>query len=171
MYLLRRFSTAPKPKVLILAGPTGSGKTALSLPLAMKLNGEIISADSVQVVQGLDIGSDKIRVRQRKNIPHHMIDVVPFDVNFNANLYYDMAMEICNDIISRGKTPIFVGACAFYLSWILYGRPVTSVNVYSNQEFRKKIDAEMYNFSKSLDNSLTPIEMWDKLYAYLDFNF
>ncbi|GMH33877.1 hypothetical protein BSKO_01711 [Bryopsis sp. KO-2023] len=113
------------PKVLIVTGPTGVGKTDLSLTLAEQLNGEIISADSVQVYRGLDVGSDKIPVEQRRGIVHHMIDVLDRHEEFSAGLFYDKARQLTEEILERGHTPIVVGGTGFYLKWFTYGKPAT----------------------------------------------
>lgn len=114
-----------KPKVLVITGPTAVGKTAISLTLAERLNGEIISADSVQVYKALDIGSDKISVAERRNIPHHLLDVFDPKDEFSAGQFYSLARAATADILSRGKTPIVVGGTGFYLRWYILGKPST----------------------------------------------
>lgn len=110
-------------KVIILAGPTGAGKTAFSLQLAEKIGGEIISADSMQVYRGMDIGTAKATVKEREQIPHHLIDVRNITDLFNVKDFYEEALEACHDIIRRGKTPIIVGGTGFYIHALLYGPP------------------------------------------------
>eukprot|EP01025_Chloroclados_australasicus_P043811 TRINITY_DN47002_c0_g1_i1.p1 TRINITY_DN47002_c0_g1~~TRINITY_DN47002_c0_g1_i1.p1 ORF type:complete len:563 (+),score=64.20 TRINITY_DN47002_c0_g1_i1:94-1689(+) len=114
-----------KPKVVILTGPTGVGKTDTSLRLAELLNAEIISADSVQVYRGLNIGSDKIEEDKRQQIRHHLIDVLEPDQEFSAAQFYEMAREVTEDIIQRGKTPLIVGGTGFYLRMYMYRKPET----------------------------------------------
>lgn len=107
-------------KIIVICGPTGSGKTALSVELALKYGGEIVSADSVAIYKGLDVGSAKPTVEERKGVVHHMIDVVtPFD-EFSVSDYEKMALPIVEDILSRGKLPIICGGTGFYVNSILY---------------------------------------------------
>lgn len=120
-------STVPAstPRVLVLTGPTAVGKTQLSLALAERLDGEVVSADSVQVYKGLDIGSDKITVSERRGVPHHLLDILPADAEFSAGFFYDAARAAIQDIVQRGKFPIVVGGTGLYLRWLVQGRPQT----------------------------------------------
>jgi tRNA dimethylallyltransferase len=118
-------ASSPLPKVLVLAGPTASGKTALSLALAHALHGEVVSADSVQVYTGLDVGSAKLPLAERQGVRHHLLDVVPPTVEFSAAHWLDAALEAVTDCVSRGRTPIVVGGAGFYLRWLTAGRPPT----------------------------------------------
>lgn len=107
-------------KIIVICGPTASSKTALSVALAKKLDGEIISADSMNVYKGLDVGTAKPTIDEREGIPHYLIDVVgPFET-FSVGDYKDLARPIVNDILSRGKTPIICGGTGFYVNSILY---------------------------------------------------
>lgn len=110
---------ALKPFV-ILTGPTAVGKTKLSLMMAEKIGGEIISADSMQVYRGMDIGSAKISREQMKGIPHHLIDVLDPDEEFNVYRFQQMAREAIEGIYERGKIPIVVGGTGFYIQALLY---------------------------------------------------
>ena len=92
-----------KPKVVVIAGPTASGKTSLSVQLALALNGEIINADSMQVYRGMDIGTAKPTPQEQKGIPHYLIDVVNPNEEFNASIYRSLALPLVTDIVSRGK--------------------------------------------------------------------
>lgn len=114
-----------RQKVLVLTGPTAVGKTKISIELARRLNGEIISADSVQVYKGLDIGSDKISWSERQGIPHHLIDVLLPGDDFSAGDFYVRARAATEDVLSRGKVPIVVGGTGFYLRWYTMGKPST----------------------------------------------
>ncbi|KAL4419077.1 hypothetical protein ABPG77_002218 [Micractinium sp. CCAP 211/92] len=116
-----------RPKVLILTGPTAVGKTKASLALAAELGGEIISADSVQVYRGLDIGSDKIRPEERQGISHHLLDVLDPSEDFSAGDFFVAARRAAEDILQRGKVPIVVGGTGFYLRWFIHGKPNTPV--------------------------------------------
>lgn len=109
--------------IIVLSGPTGVGKTKVSLDIAEKLNGEIISADSVQVYRGMDIGTAKVSLKDRKRIPHHLIDVCDITEPFNVVHFYEAAKRIIEDIFSRNKVPIIVGGTGFYIHTLLYGPP------------------------------------------------
>ncbi|WP_194190436.1 tRNA (adenosine(37)-N6)-dimethylallyltransferase MiaA [Clostridium chrysemydis] len=102
--------------ILVLAGPTAIGKTELSIRLAKKLNGEIISADSMQIYKSLDIGSAKVTREEMQDIPHHMIDIIDPDIPFTVAEYKNIAAPIIEDIISRGKLPIIAGGTGLYIN-------------------------------------------------------
>ncbi|MEF2686150.1 MAG: tRNA (adenosine(37)-N6)-dimethylallyltransferase MiaA [Lachnospiraceae bacterium] len=109
-----------KKPLIILTGPTAVGKTALSLSLAERVNGEIISADSMQVYRGMDIGSAKIMPQEQKGIRHHLIDVLNPNEEFHVVRFAQMAKEAMEDIWSRGKIPILTGGTGFYIQAVLY---------------------------------------------------
>ena len=111
--------TQPIP-LLILTGPTGVGKTDLSLLLAEQLNGEIISADSIQVYRYMDIGSAKIMPDEMKGIRHHLIDILSPDEEFNVFEFQKRAKEAITRITERGKLPIMTGGTGFYIQSVLY---------------------------------------------------
>ena len=102
-------SAPSKPPLVILTGPTAVGKTALSVALAKAVNGEIISADSMQVYRRMDVGSAKVRTKEMQGIRHHLIDVLNPDEDFNVVLFQKLAKEAISDILSRHKIPILVG--------------------------------------------------------------
>ena len=104
-----------KNKLLVIAGPTAVGKTDLSIKLAQKLNGEIISADSMQIYKYMDIGSAKVMPEEMKGINHYMIDVVEPSESFSASQFKDMATEAINSIIEKDKTPIIAGGTGLYI--------------------------------------------------------
>lgn len=122
------------PKVLVICGATASGKTALSVDCAEKLGGEVISADSMLIYRGMDIGTAKPSSIERKGIPHHMIDVVDPKSGFSVSDYEDMALPVLEDILSRGKTPIICGGTGFYINALLYKSQFG--NVGANAELR-----------------------------------
>ena len=93
-------------KVIVIAGPTASGKTGLSIELAKLYNGEIVSADSMQIYRRMDIGTAKATKEEQAQVPHHMIDVAEPDEDYSVSRYVEEAEKCCRDIISRGKTPI-----------------------------------------------------------------
>lgn len=105
--------------LLVIAGPTATGKTALSVALAGHLNGEVVSADSMLVYRGMDIGSAKPSMTERQGIPHHMIDVVDPDQNYNVALYQRRARECIADIHRRGKLPLLVGGTGLYIRAVI----------------------------------------------------
>lgn len=107
-------------KILILAGPTGVGKTNLSIKLAKKMNGEIISADSMQVYKYMDIGSAKINKDEMCGIKHHLIDVCEPDEIFNVSFYVDLGKKAIDEILSKNKLPIIVGGTGLYIRSLLY---------------------------------------------------
>lgn len=109
-----------KQKVYVIAGPTASGKTALSLSVAEKLDCEIISMDSMQIYKRLDIGSAKPTIEEQARVRHHMIDILDPRENFSCADYVKMACECVDDIVSRGKTPLFVGGTGLYLDGLKY---------------------------------------------------
>lgn len=106
-------------KLIVLAGPTGTGKSALALRLAQVLAGEIVNYDSVQVYRGFDIGSAKPSAKERSVVPHHLYDIVDADQEFNAASYVKVAREVCSQL----HTAILVGGTFFYLRALLSGLP------------------------------------------------
>lgn len=109
-----------KPNLIILTGPTAVGKSALSVKLAEALNGEIISADSMQVYRGMDIGSAKITKEEQKGIPHYLIDELEPCEEFNVVLFQKLAKFYLKQIYEKGKVPIIVGGTGFYIQSVLY---------------------------------------------------
>ncbi len=113
---------SPESKVIVILGPTGSGKTALGVKLAAAFAGEIISADSRQVYRGMDIGTGKDLAEYkvgRKNIPHHLIDIINPNTKFNLARYQKLAVKAINDILHRGHLPIIVGGTGLYLQAVI----------------------------------------------------
>lgn len=111
--------TEKKPLV-ILTGPTAVGKTALSIKLASEIGGEIISADSMQVYRQMDIGSAKIKPEEMGGIPHHLIDILEPEEEFNVCLFEKLALEAIEQIYERGHIPVVVGGTGFYIQALLY---------------------------------------------------
>lgn len=109
-----------KNKMIILTGPTAVGKTALSIALAGRVGGEIISADSMQVYKYMDIGSAKISTEEMHGIPHHLIDVLMPEEEFNVCRFKEMAKEALDGIYERGHIPIVAGGTGFYIQALLY---------------------------------------------------
>ena len=110
--------------LIVVAGPTGTGKSELALRLAEAIGGEIVNYDSVQIYRGFDIGSAKPSLEQRQRVPHHLYDIVDAgDDEFNAADYARRARDVCGDIEARGKRAILVGGTFFYLRALLSGLP------------------------------------------------
>lgn len=109
-----------KPTILALVGPTGSGKTKTAITICEALNAEIISMDSMQVYRGMDIGTAKPTKEELASAPHHMIDVCDPGQIFTVSMYREMACEIIDDILARGKLPLLVGGTGLYLQAISY---------------------------------------------------
>ena len=109
------------PPLIILSGPTSVGKTRLSLRLAEAVNGEIISADSMQVYKRMDIGTAKITKEEMGRIPHHLIDCLEPEEPFNVSLFKDLAGQAVKGILSRNHIPIVVGGTGFYIQALLKG--------------------------------------------------
>lgn len=155
-------AAAARPHVIVLTGPTAVGKTQLSLALAQQLRGEIISADSVQVYTGLDIGSDKISVSERLGVPHHLLDILPADAEFSAGHFYEAARAAIQDILQRGRVPIVVGGTGLYLRWLVHGRPQTPKSepmmAARAQEALHQVWAEA---EQSKGSQLTDKEQWE----------
>lgn len=110
-----------KIKIAAVTGPTASGKTALAIELAKRLNGEIISCDSMQIYRGMDIGTAKPTKEELAQVPHHLIDILPPDAPYSCSDYVKDAERAVEDIVSRGKLPIFCGGTGLYLDRFLKG--------------------------------------------------
>jgi tRNA dimethylallyltransferase len=108
---------------IVIAGPTGTGKSDLALRIAETVGGEIVNYDSVQIYRGFDVGSAKPSAEVRARVPHHLFDIIDADVDFNAADYARLALEACREITSRGRVPILVGGTFFYLRALLHGLP------------------------------------------------
>ena len=107
--------------LICIAGPTASGKTALSIALAKELDAEIVSCDSMQVYRRMDIGTAKPTIEEQAGIPHHMLDVAEPDEDFSVSRYCRMATPIVDDILARGKTAIVVGGTGLYMDSLIKG--------------------------------------------------
>lgn len=128
--------------IICIAGPTASGKTALSIALAKELGGEIVSCDSMQVYKGMDIGTAKPTAEEMENIPHHMLSVAEPWEDFSVGKYCDMATPIVDDILSRGKTAIIVGGTGLYMDALIKGNDFAPVPSTGRREELEKLAAE-----------------------------
>jgi tRNA dimethylallyltransferase len=115
--------TLPAVLPIVIAGPTGTGKSDLALRIAEAIGGEIMNYDSVQIYRGFDIGSAKPAAETRARVPHHLFDIIDAEDDFNAADYGRLARATCEEIAARGKRPILVGGTFFYLRALLHGLP------------------------------------------------
>ena len=129
------------PPAIFLMGPTASGKTALAVQLAQQLETEIISVDSALVYKGMDIGTAKPTAEERKGIPHHLIDILDPAEVFSTGRFRKSALQLMEDITSRGKVPILVGGTMLYFNALFNG--LASLPE-ANAEIRKKLDEELF---------------------------
>lgn len=127
-----------KRPMIILAGPTAVGKTAASIRLAKAVGGEIISADSMQVYRHMDIGSAKIRPEEMEGVPHHLVDVLEPEEDFNVVRFQQMAKAATEEIYARGRIPIAAGGTGFYIQALLYDIDFTEND--GDSSFRRELE-------------------------------
>lgn len=142
-----------KPKVLVIVGPTASGKSELAVRLAKKFDGEIISADSRQVYKGLNIGTGKISKQEMQGVPHYLLDVASPKEQFSVSEYRNLAENSLQYIVTKNKLPIIVGGTGFYID-VLTGK-VSLPNIPPNPLLRKKLE------KKSAENLFTILNKKD----------
>jgi tRNA dimethylallyltransferase len=142
-----------RQKILVIVGPTASGKSDLAVSMAKKFNGEIISADSRQVYRGMDIGTGKITKREMKGVRHHLLDMANPKRRFSAEKYRILARAAIDDIVSRGKLPIICGGTGFYIDAVLDENPFPNVppNLKLRKKLSKKSPADLLLILKKLD--------------------
>lgn len=128
-----------KKPLVILTGPTAVGKTALSINLAKKINGEIISADSMQVYRGMDIGSAKIKAKEMNGVKHHLIDILNPEDEFNVMIFKQRCLSAMEEIYAAGHIPILTGGTGFYIQAVLY-----------NVDFSKEEDSSVRYMLESI---------------------
>ena len=138
--------------IIVLTGPTAVGKTELSLELARRINGEIISCDSMQVYRHMDIGTAKIKPEQMQGIRHFMIDEFDPDEEFNVMIFKERVTSYIEDIYSRGKIPILVGGTGFYIQAVL-----------KDIQFTKETDTNTRSTYEQLVNEHKGNELYEKL--------
>lgn len=148
-----------KKKVIVLAGPTGCGKSDLAMQLCKKIPGEIVSADSIQVYRGMDIGTAKPSLADREEVPHHLIDIRNVNEPFNVVDFYYEARHACQNILNRDQIPVITGGSGFYIHSLLYGPPSGPPSV---PELRKSLEIEM--------EKLGPDMMFERL-SQLDLDY
>ncbi|MDO4861692.1 MAG: tRNA (adenosine(37)-N6)-dimethylallyltransferase MiaA [Eubacteriales bacterium] len=110
------------PKVIVVAGPTATGKTKLGILLAERFSGEIVSADSMQLYCRMDIGTAKATAEERAQVPHHMLDMAGPEEDYSVSRYVEEAARCCDDILACGKTPVIVGGTGLYIDSLVSGR-------------------------------------------------
>ncbi|MBO4539104.1 MAG: tRNA (adenosine(37)-N6)-dimethylallyltransferase MiaA [Clostridia bacterium] len=139
--------------IIAVGGATATGKSALAVELAKRFNGEIISADSMQIYKGMDIGTAKVTEEEKQGIQHHLIDIVDPKEPYNAAMYVEDAERALNDIVSRGKTPIMTGGTGLYIRSFLYN--------YSHGAFDEALRAQLNKEAE--ENGADAL--WEKLKA------
>ena len=127
-----------KPKAIVICGPTASGKTALSIELAKKINGEIISADSMQIYKDMDIGTAKPSKEEMQGIKHYLLDFVLPDERYSVAQYKSDAKKAIKEIIEKGKTPIIVGGTGLYIDSLIYEIEYNDIQL--DEDYRKKLE-------------------------------
>ena len=148
--------TSSLPPVIVLMGPTASGKSALAVKLAQALNGEIISVDSALVYKDMDIGTAKPTLAERGGIPHHLIDIIDASESYSTGQFRSQTLALMADITQRGKLPILVGGTMLYFNALLNGLAVLPP---ANPDIRAQLDLELENFGKAaLHNRLAAVD-------------
>lgn len=147
-----------KPKVIVIAGPTASGKTSLSIELAKRINGEIISSDSMQIYKDMTIGTAKPTTEEMDGIKHYLIDFVSPDKRYSVAEFKKDAENAIEDILTKGKIPIVVGGTGLYIDTLIYGIEYPEINFDENyrNELMRIADSEgglekLYKEAKSID--------------------
>ncbi len=147
-----------KPKVIVIVGPTASGKTALSIELAKRINGEVVSCDSMQIYKDMDIGSAKPSLEEMQGIKHYMVDIASPDERYSVAEYKKQAEFAIDEILSKGKIPIVVGGTGLYADSLIYGieYPEIEFDITYREELEKQAETEkglkdLYNKAKEID--------------------
>ena len=146
-----------KPKVVVICGPTASGKTALSIELAKKINGEIISSDSMQIYKDMDIGTAKPLKEEMQGIKHYMLDFVEPNKRYSVADFKKDAEKAIEDILEKGKVPIVVGGTGLYVDSLIYG--IEYQDIKFDEQYRKELEnraeqeglESLYNEAKQID--------------------
>ncbi len=143
------------PRIIVICGPTATGKSDLAVELALRFNGEVISADSRQVYQGLDIGSGKITTSEMKGVPHHLLDVMNPKKVFSVELFKQEAEKKITDIIARGKLPIIAGGTGFYIDAVVSGMDLPPVK--ADKTLRKNLSTKTTEELMAMIQKLDPV--------------
>ena len=137
--------------IICIVGPTGVGKTKLSIELAKRLNGEVINADSTQVYEGLDIATAKIREGEKEGIVHHLLDIKNIDEDYTVYDYQKDCRDVINNITNRGMIPIMVGGTGLYIKASLYDYQFEEES--NKKDYSNYSNEELYNMLKNIDNN------------------
>ena len=129
------------PKILVISGPTASGKTALAVELALQHSGEVVSADSMQIYRRMDIGTAKPTREEMRGVPHHMLDVADPEEDFSVARYVELAAACVDDVLARGKLPIVAGGTGLYIDSLLSGR--TFARFDPDSPLRRELEEEL----------------------------
>ena len=129
-------------KIICIVGPTASGKTGLAIELAKKIDAEIISADSMQIYKGLDVGTAKVTKEEAQGIPHHLIDICNIDENFSVAEFKQMCYDKIEEIRSRGKNVIIAGGTGLYINAVVYNMNFNEEVV--DLEYRNEIEKQVF---------------------------
>lgn len=149
-----------RPTAIVITGPTGVGKTALSIAVAKMVGGEVISADSMQVYRGMDIGTAKVRPLERDGVPHYMLDIRSVSTPFDVSDYYEEAKGAFDLIVAKNRVPIIVGGTGFYLQALMHGPPVGPPG---DPRLRAEIEKELERLG--IEALYEKVQMVDPLYA------
>lgn len=136
-------------KVIVITGPTGVGKTKMSVSIAKLLDGEIINCDSMQIYKGLNIGTAKIKEEEKEGIPHYLFDIKNVNEDYSIYDYQIDARKIIDDILSRGKTPILVGGTGLYIKSAIYDYKLNKEK--SNNDYEDYTKEELYDMLVKID--------------------
>ena len=128
-------------KIVCIMGPTASGKTRLGVMLAERFNGEVVSADSMQIYRGMDIGTAKPTAEEMRGIPHHMIDVADPSENYSAARYAEEASKVVDDILGRGRLPFVVGGTGLYIDALIQGREYAAFSGETRERLNRELEA------------------------------
>ena len=146
-----------KPKVIVICGPTASGKTSLSIELAKRINGEIISADSMQIYKDMNIGTAKPTIEEMQGIKHYLLDFISPNKRYSVADYVKDAKKAIEEILRKGKTPIVVGGTGLYIDSLIYGIEYQEIEFDKTyrDELEKKVEEEglnkLYEMAKEID--------------------
>jgi tRNA dimethylallyltransferase len=142
-------------RVIAVVGPTASGKSDFAVELALRENGEVISADSRQIYRGLDIGTGKITYEEMKGVPHHMLDIKNPGESFSVVEYVHLVLPLITDIVARGKTPILCGGTGQYIHAVLYDDsfPKVLANKKLREELEQKSVEELFTLLQEKDSA------------------
>lgn len=136
-------------KVIVITGPTGVGKTKMSVSIAKLLDGEIINCDSMQIYKGLNIGTAKIKEKEKEGIPHYLFDIKNVNEDYSIYDYQIDARKVIDDILSRGKTPILVGGTGLYIKSAIYDYKLNKEK--SNNDYEDYTKEELYDMLVKID--------------------